>query len=153
MPFSRIPGEAFNEADLKDPKERGFGDHREISNHLEGGSVLFLGKESNQMVPLGKEGHFLRAHDFNEVIKGDLAEFYGLNQVKGNSYHAVYPREKGTFAYNLNVDPVVNLKMTGERCWVLGDARDDGVSTCSIDDVGVHPVCRQALPFLVFPVP
>jgi hypothetical protein len=52
MPFSRIPGEAFDEVSLKDLEESGFGEHIKVSDHFEGGSVLFLGKHSNQVIAL-----------------------------------------------------------------------------------------------------
>jgi hypothetical protein len=53
MPFSRISGEVFNEVGFKNPKKVRFGEHKEVSNHFEGGSVLFLGKDFDQVVALG----------------------------------------------------------------------------------------------------
>jgi hypothetical protein len=53
MPFSRIPGEVFNEAGLKNPDKGRFGEHKEVFNHFERGSVLFLGKDFDQVVALG----------------------------------------------------------------------------------------------------
>jgi hypothetical protein len=47
VPFSRIPGEAFDETGFENPKKRGFGEHGEISDHLERRFVLFLGENSN----------------------------------------------------------------------------------------------------------
>ncbi len=71
MPFSQIPGEAFDETDLKDVEKRGFGEHKEISGHLEKGSLLFFDKDSNRVVTLGRKGHLLRVHGSNEAIGGD----------------------------------------------------------------------------------
>jgi hypothetical protein len=53
MPFSQIPREAFDEAGFEYPEKRRFGEHRAVFDHIEGGFVLFLGKDSNRMVALG----------------------------------------------------------------------------------------------------
>lgn len=81
MPFFQIPREAFNEANLKGPKKRGFGEHKEVFDHLESGIVFFLGEDSDRVITLRKEGHLLRAHCFDKAVGGDLVKFYGLNQV------------------------------------------------------------------------
>jgi hypothetical protein len=52
MPFSRIPGVTFNEIDFKYPDKSRFGEHREVSDHFERGSVFILGKDFDQMVTL-----------------------------------------------------------------------------------------------------
>jgi hypothetical protein len=52
MPFSWILGEAFNEANFKYLEKKRFGKHKEVSDHFEGGFVLFLGKDSDQVVSL-----------------------------------------------------------------------------------------------------
>jgi len=44
MPFSWILGEAYDKASFKYLKKKRFGKHREVSDHFEGGFVLFLGK-------------------------------------------------------------------------------------------------------------
>ncbi len=48
--FSWILGEAFDEASLKYPKKGKFGEHREVFDHFEGGSMLFLEKDFDQVV-------------------------------------------------------------------------------------------------------
>lgn len=65
----------------------------------------------------------------------------------------VYPRQRGVVVCSPVVDLVTNLEATGESLWVPGEVGDDGVSTGSVDDVGVHLECREALPFPVLPVP
>ncbi len=50
VPFSQILREAFDEAGLKYPKKIKFGEHRKFSNHFEGGFMLFLGKDFDQVV-------------------------------------------------------------------------------------------------------
>ncbi len=47
VPFSQIPGEAFNEVGLKDLEKRGFGEHKEIFNHLEKDFMVFFNKDSD----------------------------------------------------------------------------------------------------------
>jgi hypothetical protein len=58
-----------------------------------------------------------------------------------NIHHSVYPRERGEVAHNLGANPVAGLELARERSWVLGDAKNNDVSTGSIDNVGVHPKC------------
>jgi hypothetical protein len=43
--------------------------------------MLFLDKDSEKMVILGREGHLLIVHNSDEVAGGGLVEFYGLDQV------------------------------------------------------------------------
>lgn len=40
------------EVGLKDPKESGFGEHKEVSDHFEGGSMFLLGKGPDQVIAL-----------------------------------------------------------------------------------------------------
>lgn len=65
----------------------------------------------------------------------------------------VYALERGAIACSLATDPVAGLETVKECYWVPGDARNDDVLTCLVDDVGVHPECREALPFPVLWVP
>jgi hypothetical protein len=153
VPFSRVPGWAFDETGLKDPEKRGFGEHKEVFDHLERGSVLFLDKDFDQVVVLGKEGHLLRTHGSDEVVGGSPIEFYGLDQVNGDFSYLVYPLKRGMVAYSLNTDLVVGLETIGKCCWVLRDAGNDGVPVYSIDDVGVHLENREAFPFLILSGP
>jgi hypothetical protein len=53
VPFSWIPGEAFDKVDFKYREEKRFGEHREVSGHFERGPMFFLGKDSNQLIALG----------------------------------------------------------------------------------------------------
>jgi hypothetical protein len=53
MPFSQIPGEAFNEVDFKYREEKRFGEHKKVSGHFERGSVLFFEKDFDQLIALG----------------------------------------------------------------------------------------------------
>ncbi len=115
--------------------------------------MLFLNKDSGQVVVLGREGHLLSAHSSDEAVGGGLAEFYGLDQVKGDTSYMVYPFKRGVVACSLVVDPVVSLEVVKEGCWLPRDAGNDDVPTCSVDDVGVHPKSQEALPLPVFRVP
>ncbi len=72
MPFSRIPREAFYESSFKDPEKRGFGEHREVFDHLKRGSMLFLGEDFDQVITLERKGHLLRGHCSDEAVGGDL---------------------------------------------------------------------------------
>jgi hypothetical protein len=54
---------------------------------------------------------------------------------------------------NLDVDPVASLESAREHGWVPRDVRDDDVSICLVDNMGIYPKCRKALPFHVLPVP
>lgn len=74
------------------------------------------------MIVLGKEGHLLRAHGSNEAIGGGPTKFYGMDQVRGDSSHSVYPLEGSAVACNLTTDPIAGSKAVGECCYVLGDA-------------------------------
>ncbi len=56
------------------------------------------------------------------------------------------PCEKGEMTRCL-VDIVTNFEIVGERNRVPRDARDDDIPACSINNVGVHFKCREALPF------
>jgi hypothetical protein len=56
-------------------------------------------------------------------------------------------------AHSLGVDPVTSLESVREHGWVLGDARDDVVSTCSVDNMAIHLEYHEAFPFLVLPIP
>ncbi len=89
----------------------------------------------------------MRAHGSNEAVGGNLAEFNCLDQVWENSRHSVYPCERGEVARNLAADLVASLESAGERGWVPGDAGNDDVSVCLVDNVGVHPQCWEAFPF------
>jgi len=153
MPFSRVPGEAFNENGLKNPKEGGFWGGGEIFGHLERGSMLFLDKEFDQVVAFGKEGHLLRVHDFDEVLGGNLAVFYRLHHVGGDSDHSVYLGEGGVGSCNPTTNPITDLEATGKGCWVLRDAGYDGVFVCSVDDMRVYLECREAHPLSIFLIP
>jgi len=94
--------------------------------------VLFLYKDFDLVVVLEKEGHLLGAHGLDEAVMGDLAEFYGLDRVGGDSSYLVYPHEGSTVAYNLAIDLVAKLEAVGEGCWVPRDVRNDDVSICAI---------------------
>lgn len=115
--------------------------------------MLFLGEDFDQVITLRRKGHLLRAHCFDEAVGGDLTKFSGLYQVGGHSRHSVYPCERGTVSWNLVVDPITSLETIGESLWVPGEAINDGVSTGSVDDMGVYLECREALPFPVLSVP
>ncbi len=56
-------------------------------------------------------------------------------------------------AHSLGVDLVTSLESVREHGWVLGDARDDVVSTCSVDNMAIHLEYQEAFPFLVLPIP
>ncbi len=79
VPLSRVLGGAFDEISLKDPEKRGFGEQKEVFDHLERGSMLFLDKDFDQVVVLKREGHFLKTHGSDEVVGGSPTEFYGLD--------------------------------------------------------------------------
>jgi len=151
VPFARILGEAFDETGLKDPKERGFGEHSEVFDRLKGGFVLFLYKDFDSVVALEKEGHCLGARGPDEAAMGDPAEFYGLDQVGGDSNYLVYSFEGSTVAYNLAVDPIAKLEAVGEGGWVPRDVGND--LFCAIYFVEVHFEHQEALPFPILPVP
>jgi hypothetical protein len=70
-----------------------------------------------------------------------------------NIRHSVYSRERGKVAYNLGANLVISLESAKEHGWVLGDAINNDVFAGLVDNVGVHPEYRKALPFLVLPVP
>jgi hypothetical protein len=53
VPFSPIPGEAFDETGFKYPKKRRFGEHKKVFDHFERGSMLFLGKDFDWVVAFG----------------------------------------------------------------------------------------------------
>ncbi len=105
------------------------------------------------MVIIGREGHLLSAHGSDESVGGGPTEFYGLDQVSGGASYSIYPLERGAVAYSLAADPVTGLKAVRESYWVPGDAGDDDVLTCSVNDVGIHPEYWEPLPFPVLQVP
>jgi len=76
--------------------------------------MLFLGKDFYQVVALEKEGHLLRAHSSNEAVGGNLAKFDGFDQIREESRHLVYPRERGEVTCSLVVDPIASLEMVGK---------------------------------------
>ncbi len=53
MPFSWILGEAFDEVGFKYPNKRKFREHKEVSDHFDGVSCFFWGKDFDQVVAFG----------------------------------------------------------------------------------------------------
>ncbi len=76
-----VPGEVLNESSFSNLENWGFGRGRKISGHLERGPMFFLDQNSDQVVTLKAEGHFLRVLSFDEAVGGDSVIFSGLNQV------------------------------------------------------------------------
>ncbi|CAK9865583.1 unnamed protein product [Sphagnum jensenii] len=115
--------------------------------------MLFLDKDSDQVVTLEREGHLLKVHGFDEAIGGDLAIFYGLHQVGGDSSHSLYLGEGGVGSCSPIANLVADLEAVGKSCWVPRDAGYDGVSVCLVDDMKVYPECQETHPFFVFAIP
>jgi hypothetical protein len=80
-------------------------------------------------------------------------KLYGFYQVWENFPHSIDPCERGEMTHCLIIDLVINFEIVGERNRVPRDARDDDIPACSINNVGVHFKCREALPFPVLLVP
>jgi len=59
-------------------RREGLGGGGEIFGHLEKGSMLFLDKDSDQVVALGRKGHLLGIHGSYEAVGGDPAVFLWL---------------------------------------------------------------------------
>jgi hypothetical protein len=87
------------------------------------------------------------------TVRGNPAKFNGFYQVWETFPHSVDPCERGEMTHCLVVDLVTNFEAVGECNWVPRDARDDDILACSINNVGVHFKCWEALPFHVFLVP